>query len=78
VKPRASSLIFICREKAVWLHQQLLADGDQIPVIFITAFPERFREYGERASAIGFLRKPFRDEDLIDCLARASRRHRLT
>jgi FixJ family two-component response regulator len=55
------------------LHRRLLADGDRVPVIFISA-----HEAGEEAvaralqeGAIAFLRKPFPDGDLLDALRRA-------
>jgi FixJ family two-component response regulator len=50
------------------LHDRLLADGHKTPVIFITAYPERFRERALESGAQGFLSKPFRKEALIDCL----------
>ena len=51
------------------LQGRLIAEGQRIPVIFITAFPEeRFRRRAMNAGAVGFLSKPFDEEALIDCL----------
>ena len=54
------------------LQRLLRAQGYSIPVIFITAFPdERRRSNALDGGAIGFLRKPFEEQSLIDCLALA-------
>ena len=53
------------------LHRQMLADGYQIPVIFISAFPDRFDGARSKAGVVGFLAKPFRDEVLVECLKSA-------
>ena len=54
------------------LQNLLLAQGRQMPIIFMTAFPEeRVRKNVLDAGAIGFLSKPFDEECLIDCLDRA-------
>jgi FixJ family two-component response regulator len=54
------------------LQDRLIADGHQIPVIFVTAyFEERTLTRVMDAGAVGFLRKPFADERLIECLDRA-------
>ena len=56
------------------LQQKLLADGRNLPIIFITAFPdERMRKRALDAGAIGFLSKPCREELLIGCLQKALR-----
>ena len=56
------------------LQSRLIAEGQRIPVIFITAFPEeRFRRRAMNAGAVGFLSKPFDEEALIDCLDTARR-----
>lgn len=53
----------------VELQDRLIADGNRVPVIFITAFPdERTREYVLKAGAIGFLNKPFSEDRLIEHL----------
>ena len=54
------------------LQNHLLAQGNRVPVIFITAFPEtEARGDALRAGAVGFLGKPFGDENLISCLNKA-------
>src|SRR5262245_46830741 len=51
------------------LQQRLLSQGLQLPVIFVTAFPdERARQHALDAGAVDFLRKPLIDEQLISCL----------
>ena len=56
------------------LQSQLIAEGQRIPVIFITAFPEeRFRRRAMNAGAVGFLSKPFDEEALIRYLEAALR-----
>ena len=55
------------------LQSHLLANGHRTPVIFVTAHPgERLRERALAAGALGFLSKPFREENLIACLDRAT------
>lgn len=57
------------------LQRSLLAEGQNVPFIFITAFPDQaFRDRALKAGAIGFLSKPFASSDLIECLERAFRR----
>ena len=54
------------------LQSYLIAQGHRVPVIFITAFAEvEARVRALRAGAIGFLGKPFGDENLISCLNKA-------
>lgn len=54
------------------LQNYLLAQGNRVPVIFVTAFPEtEARGDALRAGAVGFLDKPFGDENLISCLNKA-------
>ena len=54
------------------LQSRLIAEGQRIPVIFITAFPEeRFRRRAMNAGAVGFLSKPFDEEALIHSLETA-------
>jgi FixJ family two-component response regulator len=54
------------------LQNYLLAQGNRVPVIFVTAFPETdARGDALRAGAVGFLGKPFGDENLISCLHKA-------
>jgi FixJ family two-component response regulator len=54
------------------LQDKLIADGYCKPIIFMSALSEE--EAGARAmdtEVFGFLRKPFSDDRLIDCLDRA-------
>jgi FixJ family two-component response regulator len=54
------------------LQDKLIADGYCKPIIFMSALSAE--EAGARAmdtEVFGFLRKPFSDERLIDCLDRA-------
>lgn len=54
------------------LQGRLIAQGHQVPVIFVTAFPEgKTRGRALAAGAIGFLDKPFNDNKLIACLHEA-------
>jgi FixJ family two-component response regulator len=54
------------------LQQRLIDDGRRLPIIFITAFfSERLKVQTLEAGAVGFLRKPFDEETLIQCLSRA-------
>jgi FixJ family two-component response regulator len=52
------------------LQQYLIDHGHQLPVIFVTAYPEdRVRTRALEAGAIDFLSKPFSDDQLIGCLS---------
>jgi FixJ family two-component response regulator len=54
------------------LQKSLLAQDRHIPIIFMTAFPEeRMRTRAIEAGALGFLRKPFESETLINLIDRA-------
>jgi len=54
------------------LQDLLIEDGHRVPTIFVTAFPdERIRHRVLAAGAVGFLKKPFEEKLLIDCLATA-------
>lgn len=54
------------------LQDHLIAEGYEIPIIFVTAYYEdRVRDRVMDAGAFGFLRKPFNDESLIACLDKA-------
>jgi FixJ family two-component response regulator len=51
------------------LHNRLVASGEPIPTILITAFPdERSRERALQAGVIGYLAKPFSEDDLLACI----------
>jgi FixJ family two-component response regulator len=54
------------------LQSRLIADGFEMPVIFVTAFyEETLHDRAMEAGAVGFLRKPFDDESLINYLDKA-------
>src|SRR5215468_1843057 len=56
----------------VELQSHLISRGSAVPIIFVTASPERKIEAQARsAGAVGFLNKPFDDQTLIECLHRA-------
>jgi len=51
------------------LHDRLVASGEPIPTILITAFPdERARERALQAGVIGYLAKPFSEDELLVCI----------
>jgi FixJ family two-component response regulator len=51
------------------LHHRLVASGEPIPTILITAFPnERAREHALQAGVICYLTKPFSEDDLLACI----------
>jgi FixJ family two-component response regulator len=51
------------------LQRRLIDRGTQMPTIFITAFPEdSTRAVAMKAGAVGYLLKPFSEENLIWCL----------
>jgi FixJ family two-component response regulator len=53
----------------VELHNRLVASGEPIPTVLITAFPdERSRERALQAGVIGYLTKPFSEDDLLACI----------
>jgi FixJ family two-component response regulator len=54
------------------LQNKLIVQGHHLPIIFISAFSEmRARAQALATGAIGFLAKPFSDEELIACLNKA-------
>ncbi len=56
------------------LHDELVASGWELPIVFITAHDEeriRLDEEGSRAVAV--LRKPFEDHELLDAISEALR-----
>ena len=56
------------------LQQRLIADGNDTPIIFMTAdSDDKTRSQALNAGAVGFLRKPVDAEILIECLDRALR-----
>lgn len=60
------------------LQKQLRADGNPVPIIFITAhgdIPMSVRAI--KSGAVDFLTKPFRDQDLLDAIHAALSQDRL-
>jgi FixJ family two-component response regulator len=54
------------------LHDHLVACGEPIPTILVTAFPNQAGRAGAlRAGVKGYLAKPFREEDLLGCIRSA-------
>ena len=54
------------------LQRGLIAQGVEMPTIFITAFPEEgTRLRALTAGAFGYLGKPFSEESLVSCLDKA-------
>ena len=50
-------------------HNRLVASGEPIPTILITACPdERARERALQAGVICYLTKPFSEDDLLACI----------
>jgi FixJ family two-component response regulator len=51
------------------LQSILIATGNNVPIIFITAFPdEKIRTRALKAGAVGFLSKPFEVSSLVQCI----------
>jgi FixJ family two-component response regulator len=51
------------------LHDRLVTSGEPIPTILITAFSdETARERAMQAGVIGYLTKPFSEDDLLACI----------
>jgi FixJ family two-component response regulator len=54
------------------LHRHLLASGTPVPTILITAFPDNAaRERALAAGVVGYLSKPFDEDDLLACVRSA-------
>jgi FixJ family two-component response regulator len=54
------------------LQQHLLSKGYNIPIILVTAFPDDAMErQALSAGALGFLHKPYNEQNLIDCIESA-------
>jgi FixJ family two-component response regulator len=52
------------------LHDQLIASGNPIPTILITAYPdETTRARALNAGVKGYLAKPFNEDELLACLS---------
>jgi FixJ family two-component response regulator len=56
------------------LQEYLAVSGVPIPIVFITALDDvATREQVNRAGAVGYLRKPFDENTLIEAISRAIR-----
>lgn len=56
----------------VELYDRLIADGYNMPTIFISAFPDqRVQQHVLGNGAIGYLHKPFPEDRLIECIETA-------
>jgi FixJ family two-component response regulator len=54
------------------LHNQLVASGELIPTILITGYPDHVvRTRALQDGVKCYLTKPFREEDLIQCIQSA-------
>ena len=54
------------------LQDRLIAQGNRIPIIFITAFPEQtIRNRAEAGGALAFLEKPFGGRAMLELVRRA-------
>jgi FixJ family two-component response regulator len=54
------------------LHHRLVASGNPVPTILITAHPDDgIRERALRAGIICYLTKPFNEDDLLACIRSA-------
>jgi FixJ family two-component response regulator len=59
------------------VQERMNLAGMDMPVIFITAHEEEgFEEHALKAGAVGFLRKPFKDEALVGLIRNALQRRR--
>ena len=51
------------------LQERLVASSHAIPIVFITAFNDgRARAQAMQAGAVGYLIKPFADQELLNCI----------
>ena len=56
----------------VELQDRLIADGHSLPTVFISAFSdERVQQRVLESGAVGYLRKPFEEDRLIECIETA-------
>lgn len=56
------------------LQRRIVADGNTLPIILITAFPQdHVRRQAEQHGAVALLAKPFDGSRMVDCVERALR-----
>jgi FixJ family two-component response regulator len=54
------------------LQRHLAASGRQIPIVFVTGYPDaHVRDKAMNSGAVCFLTKPFNEDDLVDGLRSA-------
>ena len=54
------------------LYQRLLIGGKRVPTILITAYPDAgVREHALSTGVVGYLSKPFEEDDLLACVRSA-------
>lgn len=52
------------------LHEHLVASGNAVPTILMTAYPDELvRARAVRAGIVAYLAKPFTDEELLGCIS---------
>jgi FixJ family two-component response regulator len=57
------------------MHRELVASGERIPTVLITAFPEEgLRAKARKAGIVCCLGKPFAPEELLGCVHEALQR----
>jgi len=57
------------------LHEHLLAAGNPIPTILMTAYPDELvHARALKAGVVAYLAKPFTDDELLGCIGSAVRR----
>ncbi len=60
------------------LYQRLSTSGKPIPTILITAYPDDgVRERALSAGVVGYLSKPFEEDDLLACIRSALKHARM-
>ena len=65
------------RMTGLQLQSKLVAAGNRTPIIFITAYEDKkSRRLAMQAGAVGFLAKPFTDEQLLRTIRFALRREK--
>ena len=58
------------------LHNRLVTSGEPVATVLITAFPdERTRERALQAGVVGYLTKPFSEDELLACIGFTLGRH---
>lgn len=50
------------------LHHRLLSMGESIPTVVITAYPDNAHAPGWGPDIVGYLGKPFGEQDLLNCI----------